>query len=267
MLTSCAEDFVTWDDVLPAGEESISGVTSTVCRHCRASPVVPSSFGLAPGRSDPCLAADAEKWVDLQGPVVPDLVARRSRCPSRRVDLLPLPLLSDRPAHRASPGPHRAASGGPRRTGPAPPRLPPCVHRRRRAGLPDGRRAATGAGTLSGGHPSPAPVGAGCRRRAAWPSPRRRRSFVRRPPVPGLFGPGGEAQRDLVTGPACSPSTRAAAPGRCAWCWSARWSRPRSSPRHRRRRSGVRGGEMEPAGRCPGPGIAVALGGLLLGGG
>ncbi len=76
VLTSCAEDFVTWDDVLPAGEETIGGVT--VRRFAATAGRDPSFHPLSASLlADPSRASrpDAERWVDLQGPVVPDLVA------------------------------------------------------------------------------------------------------------------------------------------------------------------------------------------------
>jgi glycosyltransferase involved in cell wall biosynthesis len=74
VLTTCAEDFVTWADVFPPGEETINGVR--VVRF-------PSSTGRDPSfhpfsaslLADPAGASleAAEHWIDLQGPVVPEL--------------------------------------------------------------------------------------------------------------------------------------------------------------------------------------------------
>ena len=74
VLTTCAEDFVTWDDVYRPGEETIHGVR--VERHRSAAGRQPSFHPLsATLLADPHHAslADAERWLDLQGPVVPDL--------------------------------------------------------------------------------------------------------------------------------------------------------------------------------------------------
>jgi glycosyltransferase involved in cell wall biosynthesis len=74
VLTSCAEDFATWDEVFPAGEETINGVR--VQRFPSSAGRDPSFHPLSaslladPGRAS---LADAERWVDLQGPVVPEL--------------------------------------------------------------------------------------------------------------------------------------------------------------------------------------------------
>jgi glycosyltransferase involved in cell wall biosynthesis len=75
VLTSCAEDFVTWDDVLPIGGETVNGVQVTrfASRTGRNPSFHPFSASLL---ADPARASvdDAERWIDLQGPVVPDLV-------------------------------------------------------------------------------------------------------------------------------------------------------------------------------------------------
>ena len=76
VLTSCAEDFVTWDDVFPPGEESINGVR--VVRFAATAGRDPSFHPLSASLlADPAGAspADAQRWVDLQGPVVPELVS------------------------------------------------------------------------------------------------------------------------------------------------------------------------------------------------
>ncbi len=75
VLTGCAEDFVTWADVFPPGEEVVNGVR--VVRFAAQAGRDPSfhPFSAAlladPEHASP---ADAERWVDLQGPVVPALV-------------------------------------------------------------------------------------------------------------------------------------------------------------------------------------------------
>jgi len=74
VLTTCAEDFVTWDDVYPSGEEWIAGVR--VVRFRSAAGREPSFHPLSAALlADPVNAsqADAERWVELQGPVTPAL--------------------------------------------------------------------------------------------------------------------------------------------------------------------------------------------------
>jgi len=74
ILTTCAEDFVTWADVHPPGEEWIAGVR--VVRYLSAAGREPSFHPLsAVLLADPTAAStvDAERWLDLQGPTVPDL--------------------------------------------------------------------------------------------------------------------------------------------------------------------------------------------------
>jgi glycosyltransferase involved in cell wall biosynthesis len=86
VLTSCAEDFVTWDDVFLPGEEFINGVR--VVRFAATAGRDPSFHPLSASLlADPAGAshADAQTWVDLQGPVVPDLV---SAALDARVDAL-----------------------------------------------------------------------------------------------------------------------------------------------------------------------------------
>jgi len=75
VLTGCAEDFVTWADVLPAGEEDVNGVQ--VVRFASLAGRDPSFHPLSASLlSDPARASldDAERWVDLQGPVIPALI-------------------------------------------------------------------------------------------------------------------------------------------------------------------------------------------------
>jgi glycosyltransferase involved in cell wall biosynthesis len=74
VLTSCAEDFVTWDDVYPEGEGRINGVR--VHRFRSAAGRDPSFHPLSAALlADPASASmpDAERWLDLQGPVTPAL--------------------------------------------------------------------------------------------------------------------------------------------------------------------------------------------------
>ncbi len=74
VLTSCAEDFVTWEDVYPEGETWVNGVR--VVRFRSAAGRDPSFHPLSAALlADPAAAspADAERWIDLQGPVTPAL--------------------------------------------------------------------------------------------------------------------------------------------------------------------------------------------------
>jgi glycosyltransferase involved in cell wall biosynthesis len=74
VLTSCAEDFVTWEDVFEPGQETANGVR--VIRFPATSGRDPTFHALSaalladPSRASP---SDAQRWVDLQGPVVPAL--------------------------------------------------------------------------------------------------------------------------------------------------------------------------------------------------
>jgi len=72
VLTTCAEDFVTWDDVYEPGEQWINGVR--VERHRSAAGRRPSFHPLSAALlTDPAAASleDADRWLDLQGPVAP----------------------------------------------------------------------------------------------------------------------------------------------------------------------------------------------------
>ena len=74
VLTTCAEDFVTWDGVYPEGEEWINGVR--VVRHASVAGREPSFHPLSAALlADPEGAPldQAERWLDLQGPVAPAL--------------------------------------------------------------------------------------------------------------------------------------------------------------------------------------------------
>ena len=75
VLTSRAEDFVTWAETLPAGVEDVNGVR--VVRFASAAGRHPSFHPFSASLlADPARASltDAERWIDLQGPVVPELV-------------------------------------------------------------------------------------------------------------------------------------------------------------------------------------------------
>jgi glycosyltransferase involved in cell wall biosynthesis len=74
VLTSCAEDFVTWEDAFEPGEELINGVR--VARFASTAGRDPAFHPFSAALlADPSRASlsDAEHWVDLQGPVVPAL--------------------------------------------------------------------------------------------------------------------------------------------------------------------------------------------------
>ena len=74
VLTTCAEDFVSWDDVYPEGESWVDGVR--VIRFRSDAGRDPSFHPLSAALlADPEGAsyADAERWLDLQGPLCPGL--------------------------------------------------------------------------------------------------------------------------------------------------------------------------------------------------
>ncbi len=74
VLTSCAEDFVTWDDVYDEGEVRVNGVR--VVRFRSAAGREPSFHPLSARLlEDPAGAtvAEADRWLELQGPVTPAL--------------------------------------------------------------------------------------------------------------------------------------------------------------------------------------------------
>jgi glycosyltransferase involved in cell wall biosynthesis len=77
VLTTCAADFTTWEEVYPAGTETINGVhVERVAAEAGRDPSFhPFSAGLL---ADPrrVTLADAERWVDLQGPNAPALAER-----------------------------------------------------------------------------------------------------------------------------------------------------------------------------------------------
>ncbi len=74
ILTTCARDFVTWGNEYPPGDELVNGVL--VRRFASVQGREPSFHPLSAALlADPTHAsrADAERWLDLQGPVCPDL--------------------------------------------------------------------------------------------------------------------------------------------------------------------------------------------------
>jgi glycosyltransferase involved in cell wall biosynthesis len=74
VLTTCARDFVTWDNDYPPGDDVVNGVVVRrfASTHGREPSFHPLSAALL---ADPVHAgaADAERWLDLQGPVCPEL--------------------------------------------------------------------------------------------------------------------------------------------------------------------------------------------------
>ncbi|MGH9069174.1 MAG: glycosyltransferase family 4 protein [Acidimicrobiales bacterium] len=75
VLTTCAVDAMTWEDSYPPAETTVNGVTvhRFASRAGRDPGFHPYSGGLL---ADPGAAtmAEAERWIDLQGPVCPDVV-------------------------------------------------------------------------------------------------------------------------------------------------------------------------------------------------
>jgi glycosyltransferase involved in cell wall biosynthesis len=75
VFTTCALDHITWDDVLPAGDSILNGVT--VHRFESASGRMPEFYELDGRlRTAPAEASseDARRWLELNGPVTPALV-------------------------------------------------------------------------------------------------------------------------------------------------------------------------------------------------
>ena len=90
VLTSCAEDFVTWEDVYPPGESVIGGVR--VVRFASTAGRDPSFHPLSAALlADPAAAslADAERWLDLQGPVTEALAEAAATWPADAVIFYP----------------------------------------------------------------------------------------------------------------------------------------------------------------------------------
>jgi glycosyltransferase involved in cell wall biosynthesis len=75
VFSTCALDHITWDDVLPAGDSDLNGVT--VHRFASASGRVPEFYELdgrlrvAPAEAS---LEQSRRWLELNGPVTPDLV-------------------------------------------------------------------------------------------------------------------------------------------------------------------------------------------------
>lgn len=81
VLTTCAVDHITWNDVFPVGESLINGVQ--VHRFASKIGRDPEFFALD-GRLRPAPEAasyeDARRWVELQGPLNPEVVHAVSEC-------------------------------------------------------------------------------------------------------------------------------------------------------------------------------------------
>jgi glycosyltransferase involved in cell wall biosynthesis len=76
VYTTCALDHITWDNVLPAGDSILNGVI--VHRFASASGRVPEFYELDGRlRMAPAEASleQSRRWLDLNGPVTPDLIA------------------------------------------------------------------------------------------------------------------------------------------------------------------------------------------------
>lgn len=75
VFSTCALDHITWDNVLPAGDSDLNGVT--VHRFASASGRVPEFYELDGRlRMAPAEASleQSRRWLELNGPVTPDLV-------------------------------------------------------------------------------------------------------------------------------------------------------------------------------------------------
>ena len=74
-FSSCALDHVTWDNVLPSGDSEIGGVRvhrfPTAAGRARPFFDLDGRLRLAPGHAT---RREADRWVDLNGPLTPDLV-------------------------------------------------------------------------------------------------------------------------------------------------------------------------------------------------
>jgi glycosyltransferase involved in cell wall biosynthesis len=75
VLTTCAADYITWRNVLPAGSETVNGVT--VRRFATTREREPDEFGRLSERvfTAPHSVGDELAWLDAEGPVSPDLLA------------------------------------------------------------------------------------------------------------------------------------------------------------------------------------------------
>jgi glycosyltransferase involved in cell wall biosynthesis len=75
VFSTCALDHITWDDVLPAGDTVLNGVTvhrfASTSGRVRAFYELDGRLRMAPGEAS---LEESRRWLELNGPVTPDLV-------------------------------------------------------------------------------------------------------------------------------------------------------------------------------------------------
>ena len=245
VLTTCAEDFVTWDDVYRRGEEWIAGVR--VVRFRSAAGREPSFHPLSAALlADPAAAStgDAERWLDLQGPVTPDLADAAAGWDGDAMVFYPyLYYPTVRVIGRVT-GADHPPPGRPRRAGAAPAGLPPGVRGGRRPGVPDRGRAPPGGAHVPGGQPPPAPARPGGRRPRGRPGPPTPATPAARPAAPVPDGPflvclgrvDGHKGTTLLAA-LLRPATRSADPGPLRLVLAGPVVDAPAAPRRHRRRS------------------------------
>ena len=232
VFSTCALDHITWDNVLPAGDSKLNGVT--VHRFASSAGRVPEFYELdARLRMAPAEAGleQARRWVELNGPVTPDLVDALRESDADVVAFYPYlyyPTVEGMDAVSVPAGP---APGRPRRARVLPRGLRRHLQRGRRHLLPHRGRTPARATPPSGGADPPDRAGPGRlpRRRgraAGCGDPGHRGSALRRE-----RGPGRRAQGLGDAGPASSAPTSNATPGPWPWRWSGRWRRRSPSTR------------------------------------
>ncbi|MGH9071655.1 MAG: glycosyltransferase family 4 protein [Acidimicrobiales bacterium] len=75
VMTTCAIDDMTWADELPPGEATLNGVTVHRWRSSAGRDKASEVWAVELlKRPEAATKADAERWIDLQGPVCPDVV-------------------------------------------------------------------------------------------------------------------------------------------------------------------------------------------------
>ena len=233
VLTSCAQDYITWKNEYPEGTDRVRGVTvrrfanARDARHRRVQRASPSGSSTTPHSR-----ADEMEWLKQQGPWCPgaDRVPAAQPSAVRRADLLHLPLRADRarPRGRAAaqhPGVDRA-----RRAGDPARDLQGRVPQAGRALLPHRERAALRRGAVSR-----AAAARRDRRRRHRPrrSSRSTRAFPRRRPTTSRCRPPRAAMPASPTPTSKTGRPRSTSPhicGRAAPCsaaaiaCTARWS-------------------------------------------
>lgn len=89
-LTTCASDYMTWDNDLPAGESELNGVR---LRRFSVSDPRSVEFDILSERILPAphraSLADSDRWIDLQGPRSPDLLDALASCEADVVSFSP----------------------------------------------------------------------------------------------------------------------------------------------------------------------------------